>query len=216
MRRSPRRRSGSGAAGAIDIALTGRATIDDSVVETSVAAISTAPTAGGRIAIRSGRLIDLHRARITTNGVIPAPGASILRLEAPIVAINRSTVTSLTAAGLPLPGVRAGVVAIDGEPILISADSLVAATSSLELRGVDDELGSKLVVLPVAFLDAAALLRERCAARRDIGASSFTATGQGGLPPSPDQPLASAYAPPAERSMRPAALTLTISCADVG
>jgi hypothetical protein len=46
------------------------------------------------------------------------------------------------------------------------------------------------VVLEGALLDAASRLRERCATRRDIGASSFTGVGRGGLPPSPDGPLA--------------------------
>ena len=45
-------------------------------------------------------------------------------------------------------------------------------------------------------------LRERCGARRDIGASSFTGVGRGGLPPSPDGPLASAYVTGAVRGRR--------------
>jgi hypothetical protein len=49
------------------------------------------------------------------------------------------------------------------------------------------------VVLEGALLDAASRLRERCATRRDIGASSFTGVGRGGLPPSPDGPLAGGY-----------------------
>jgi hypothetical protein len=48
-------------------------------------------------------------------------------------------------------------------------------------------------VLEVPLLDAASLLRERCVARRDVGASSFTGIGRGGLPPGPDQPLMSDY-----------------------
>jgi large exoprotein involved in heme utilization and adhesion len=109
--------------------------------------------------------------------------------------------------------VRAGVVEISGDPLLISSDSLVAATSSLELSGLDEELGAKVVVLPVGFLDASALLRERCAARRDVGASSFTAAGRGGLPPAPDQPLGSTYRPQPDTSIQPASPTLVISCA---
>ena len=189
--------SGAGAAGAIDITLTGRATVDDSVVETSVAAVSTAPTAGGQIAIRRPPDRPQPR-RITTNGVIPAPGASILSLDAPIVAINRSTVTSLTAAGEPLPGVRAGRRGdrwrpdpdLDRQPgrrDLLAPAARLRRRARLQARGPAGHL-----------LDASALLRERCAVRRDVGASSFTATGRGGLPPSPDQPLGSAYRPPAE------------------
>ena len=49
------------------------------------------------------------------------------------------------------------------------------------------------MILDAPLLDAASLLRQRCAARRDIGASSFTGVGRGGLPPSPDGPLLSDY-----------------------
>ncbi len=49
------------------------------------------------------------------------------------------------------------------------------------------------LVLDAAVLGSAALLRERCAVRRDVGASSFTGVGRGGLPASLDAPLASAY-----------------------
>ena len=56
------------------------------------------------------------------------------------------------------------------------------------------DLSGGLVVLEGALLDAASQLRERCGARRDIGASSFTGVGRGGLPASPDAPLAGGYA----------------------
>jgi hypothetical protein len=41
------------------------------------------------------------------------------------------------------------------------------------------------------FLDAGRLLGQGCAARRAGRSSSFTRQGKGGLPPSPDRPLAS-------------------------
>jgi hypothetical protein len=75
----------------------------------------------------------------------------------------------------------------------------------------DSDLIGGLVVLDVGLLDADALLRERCAARHDVGASSFTGSGRGGLPPSPDQPLGSAYGPP-PGAVRTAAAALTIPC----
>jgi hypothetical protein len=62
------------------------------------------------------------------------------------------------------------------------------ATSSPEA-----DLSGGLLILDAALLDAASQLRERCASRRDIGASSFTGVGRGGLPASPDGPLGSAY-----------------------
>ncbi len=50
--------------------------------------------------------------------------------------------------------------------------------------------GTGLQLAPGAFLDAGALLGQTCAARRAGKASSFT-RASGGLPPSPDRPLAS-------------------------
>jgi hypothetical protein len=55
------------------------------------------------------------------------------------------------------------------------------------------------VVLEGGFVDAASLLRETCAARRDVGLSSLTGAGRGGLPPSPQDPLGTAL------TLRPAA-----------
>ena len=82
---------------------------------------------------------------------------------------------------------------------IMTPDSLVDASSDLGIDGVVEivapevDLSGGLVVLEGALLDAASQLRERCGARRDIGASSFTGVGRGGLPPSPDGPLAGAY-----------------------
>jgi len=203
--------AGSGAAGNLMISARHDLVLDRGRISTDVATVSTTPTAGGTIAISAGRLVDVNDSVITTNGVEPVPGSSILTLTAPLVAINHSDVTSLTAAGEPVPGVDAGVVLIDADSLLISSDSTVAATSSLQLTGLDEQLGSQLVsAMPV---DAEAMLTEPCVARRDIGASSFTGVGRGGLPASPDQPLGSAYmSPPAAVTVRPAALTLAGPC----
>jgi hypothetical protein len=79
---------------------------------------------------------------------------------------------------------------------VISPDSVVAASSSVTLTGVEGEVGSQLVVPESVFLNAGNLLRESCAARRTGAASSFTAMGRGGLPADPAGPLAGAYVDP--------------------
>jgi large exoprotein involved in heme utilization and adhesion len=92
-----------------------------------------------------------------------------------------------------------GSIAIQAENILRSPGSRIDASSRLGIDGTvvvsspEVDLTGGLVELEVPLLDAASLLRERCAARRDIGASSFTGVGRGGLPPGPDQPLMSDY-----------------------
>jgi hypothetical protein len=84
-------------------------------------------------------------------------------------------------------------VTLRGDHTVISADSNVEATSSVTISGLENEIGSRLVTPESVFLNADDLLRENCAARRSGVASSFTAAGQGGLPPDPAGPLAAPY-----------------------
>ncbi|HET6520645.1 MAG TPA: hypothetical protein VFG47_12630, partial [Geminicoccaceae bacterium] len=65
---------------------------------------------------------------------------------------------------------------------------------TVRLEGPEENVSGGLTALPATFLDASALLRESCAARRDVGTSSFTASGRGGLPVGPDAPLPGFYA----------------------
>jgi hypothetical protein len=89
-----------------------------------------------------------------------------------------------------------GLALLFGDVTVISPDSVVAASSSVTLTGVEGEVGSQLVVPESVFLNAGNLLRESCAARRTGAASSFTAMGRGGLPADPAGPLAGAYVDP--------------------
>ena len=70
-----------------------------------------------------------------------------------------------------------------------------AVSGTVAINAPEVDISGGLVVLDAALLDATSQLRQRCSARRDIGASSFTGVGRGGLPPSPDGPLLSGYAP---------------------
>jgi large exoprotein involved in heme utilization and adhesion len=89
-----------------------------------------------------------------------------------------------------------GNIRITVDNLITSPDSVIDASADTGIDGTvvistpDVNLSAGLVVLEGALLDAASRLRERCATRRDIGASSFTGVGRGGLPPSPDGPLA--------------------------
>jgi large exoprotein involved in heme utilization and adhesion len=70
----------------------------------------------------------------------------------------------------------------------------VLGSSTVELAGVDNNVGSGLQLSPGAFLDAGGLLGQGCVARRAGKGSTFGREGKGGLPPSPDRPLASSGA----------------------
>jgi hypothetical protein len=145
---------------------------------------------GGRINIAASALISLEGAEVTSNGIVPEAGKSVIRLEAPLIALNDSRVTSLTGSGAALAG--SGLAQLLGEVTVISPDSVVAASSTVTLTGVEGDVGSQLVVPEGAFLNVGDLLRESCAARRSGTASSFT-MGRGGLPPDPAGPLAGTY-----------------------
>jgi filamentous hemagglutinin family protein len=148
---------------------------------------------GGRIAVTASDLISLENAEVTSNGIVPDLGASVITLRAPLIALNGSRVTSLTN-GQPLGG--SGLAQLFGDVTVISADSFVAASSNVTLTGVEGDIGSRLVVPEGAFLNVGDLLRESCAARRSGAASSFTAMGRGGALSDPAGPLAGAYREP--------------------
>ena len=146
---------------------------------------------GGRIDVVASDLIHLKDAEVTSNGIEPEAGTSVITLTAPLIALNASRVTSLTGTGEPLAG--SGLAQLFGDTTVISSDSFVAASSSVTMTGLEGDVGSRLVVPESVFLNAGDLLRESCAARRSGTASSFTAMGRGGLPPDPAGPLAGSY-----------------------
>ncbi len=92
----------------------------------------------------------------------------------------------------PLAG--SGEASLFGDLTVISADSMVAGSSSVLISGLQTNLGSDLQLPANVFLDASRLLRDSCAAAGGGPRSSFTRGGRGGLPPSPDRPLPSAGA----------------------
>jgi hypothetical protein len=169
---------------------TGTLEVEDGSIRTEGAG-----AVGGRIDVVASDLISLKDAEVTSNGIEPEAGTSIITLTASLIALNDSWVTSLTGSGELLAG--SGLAQLFGDTTVISSDSFVAASSSVTVTGAEGDVGSRLVVPQGVFLDAGDLLRESCAARRSGTASSFTATGRGGLPPDPAGPLAGAYREPA-------------------
>jgi large exoprotein involved in heme utilization and adhesion len=149
---------------------------------------------GGHIEVAASDLISLRAAEVTSSGIEPEAGRSVITLRAPLKVLNASRVTSLTGAGEPLAG--SGLAQLFGGTTVISTDSFVAASSSLTVSGLENEVGSRLVVPQGVFLDAGNLMQESCAAHGMAGLSSFTGTGRGGLPPDPAQPLPGPYVEP--------------------
>jgi filamentous hemagglutinin family protein len=186
---------------------------------------------GGEIRLRVSDLIDLQDSEVTTSvagGTDPTAGNIVIDPE--VLVIDGSRINADAPAGF------GGNVTIVADNILVPGGSFEALVAQGDISATggdptrsgtvvvdapDVDLASDLVLLEAPLLDAAAQLRERCAARRDVGASSFTGSGRGGLPPSPDAPLPGTYPDPAAetppragQSQRPAIFAVA-DCANV-
>jgi hypothetical protein len=180
--------TGSGPAGDVQVEA-GTLAVEDASIRTEGTGAE-----GGRIGVAAEGLISLTDAEVTSSGILPAVDTSVITLQAPLIVLNNSRVTSLTGAGQPLAG--SGLAQLLGDVTVISPESFVAASSTVTVTGAEGDVGSRLVVPQGVFLGAGDLLRESCAARRSGAASSFTAMGRGGRPLDPAGPLAGAYREP--------------------
>jgi hypothetical protein len=88
-----------------------------------------------------------------------------------------------------------GNIQISADVLLVSLESVISASSQFGTNGVvaidspEVDLAGTLSALPASFLDAASLLRQRCAQRAEAGAGSFVVAGTSALSASPDAPL---------------------------
>jgi filamentous hemagglutinin family protein len=152
---------------------------------------------GGGITLTVGDLIllaDGSQVISSILGDMPGDRAGDITIDPRFLILDRSSILARASAG------QGGDIRITADQLLLSPGSEINAEAGEE--GIDGtvvisapevDLAGGLVVLEGALLDAASQLRERCGARRDIGASSFTGVGRGGLPASPDAPLSGPY-----------------------
>lgn len=183
---------GGGAGGAVDIRFTELLEVDDAEITTKANTVDA-----GDITIQGREVIVLrNNGQISTTVVRPGSGgdAGDITIDPRFIILDSGRIQANGRRG------QGGIIRITVDNLIQSPDSKIEALS--EEGGIDGtvvistpeaDLSGGLVVLEGALLDAASQLRERCASRRDIGASSFTGVGRGGLPPSPDGPLAGAY-----------------------
>jgi filamentous hemagglutinin family protein len=188
--------TGSGAAGAVTVEVGDRLLL----LEGSDVSTESASAGGGNIALRVGDTIVLRDSSVTTSvqgGIDPTAGNILI--DPKVLVIDNSVIRANAPEGFggDIDIFADNAIVPEGslEALIgnkISASGEVGGSVSLVVGEVTD-VAADLLVLEGALLDAASQLRERCGARRDIGASSFTGVGRGGLPPSPDGPLAGAY-----------------------
>ena len=179
-----------GAAGNVDLNISQQLLLDDAEISTEALLAG-----GGRIDVLVDDLIDLRESRITSavfGGADTTAGN--LSIDPRFIVLDGSRIVAEAIEG------RGGSIDIEVDNLIQSPDSVISASAgpagidgTVVISSPEVDLTGGLVVLDPALLDAASQLHERCAARRDVGASSFTGVGRGGLPPGPDQPLMSDY-----------------------
>jgi large exoprotein involved in heme utilization and adhesion len=146
---------------------------------------------GGRINIDASELLYLLESRITSAVADGSGNGGDIIIDPVFVVLNDSQILANAFAG------AGGNIDITANFFFASPDSILDASSRLGTNGrivIQSDViqnNPSLSNLPANFLDASALLRQPCAASARTTASSFVVSGRGGLPPSPEDPLAS-------------------------
>jgi filamentous hemagglutinin family protein len=81
----------------------------------------------------------------------------------------------------------------------ISASSKFGLEGNIQIETLTLDPAQGLVQLPITLVDPTGLIAQGCESRNNgvaKGQSTFVATGRGGLPPSPDDPLSTGATPP--------------------
>ena len=169
--------SGSGLGGNIEITAGNQIYLENGQITTQ-----TLTADGGNITLMAPKLVRLQDSVISTSvqGGLGTGGNILIHPE--FVIVNNSSIIANAFGG---PG---GNITIIADNFLASADSVIEASSALstpgviEIRSPENNVESSIAQLPGAFLDASALLRGLCTARRTGAASSFVVAGRGGIP----------------------------------
>jgi len=169
--------SGKGVGGDITITAGNEIVLNNGQITTQ-----TLTANGGNITLLAPHLVQLQDSIISTSvqgsdGI----GGNIL-IDPQFVLVNNSSIIANAFGG---PG---GNITIIADNFLRSATSVITASSALstpgviEVRSPENNVENNIAQLPAAFIDASALLRGLCTARRTGAASSFVVAGRGGVP----------------------------------
>jgi large exoprotein involved in heme utilization and adhesion len=153
-------------------------------------AINSARADGGKVTIAAQKLLHLDAGVInaSVNGGLETTGGNITIDPEVVLLENGSSIVATAAGG------HGGRIEIVADNYFAFPDSNVSASAEggPEFSGIvavhapDVDLAGNLTELPTTYLDAASLMRERCAARRSDSAGSFAVLGNSGIPPEPD------------------------------
>ncbi|HZM37012.1 MAG TPA: filamentous hemagglutinin N-terminal domain-containing protein [Burkholderiales bacterium] len=137
---------------------------------------------GGNIKLTAPNIVQLEGSQITTSVESGVGGGGNINIDPQFVIVNNSSIIANAFGG---PG---GNITIIADNFLSSATSLITASSALstpgviEVRSPENNVENNIAQLPAAFVDASALLRGLCTARRTGAPSSFVVAGRGGVP----------------------------------
>lgn len=173
--------SGSGDAGNIIVAARDAVTLKNGAITTEAITAD-----GGNIEIKANRLVYLLDSKITTSVGEGFGDGGNIDIDPEFVVLNNSQILANAFGG------DGGNITIVTDHFVSSNNSVLDASSELGIDGIikivspDEEIKNKVEELPVEYLDATALLRERCSAQRLTDRSSFTMGGRKGVPVSPN------------------------------
>jgi filamentous hemagglutinin family protein len=168
---------GAGGTGTINVTASDSIIMDQGTISTRAVTSD-----GGNIKLTAPNVIQLEGSTITTSVESGAGGGGNISIDPQFVLVNNSSIIANAFGG---PG---GNITIVANNFLASANSVIDASSALstpgviEIRSPENNVESSIAQLPAAFLDAAALLRGLCTARRTGAPSSFVVAGRGGVP----------------------------------
>ena len=178
---------------------------------------------GGNIAISVRDLLSLRRGEITTQVDASTGNGGNITIDSPVVVLDGGRIiASALGSGLN------GNIDIRANAFIESADSTVTATGAVTFENPPADVGTALVTLPSTLRNAAAILRDSCAARAGVPHSILIQAGRGGLPQDPEATIPALYlagrdadpASPTAASAAPPSVTLqrrsrlTMPCAD--
>jgi hypothetical protein len=171
--------SGTGNAGDIGINAGGTLLMKNSSITTEATQAD-----GGNIHIKAGHMVELIDSNITTSvGDGPETVGGNITIDPRYVILNDSQIIANAYEG------RGGNIRIVADVFLASPESVVDASSALGIDGTVDiqapitSISGAVAPMQGNFLSAAALLRDRCAAKiRGEKYSSFVVSGRDGLP----------------------------------
>ena len=184
------RSTGSGDAGSVTVSAFRLLPGNGAAISTE-AGISTA--SGGNITLSVVDLLYLMGSEITTSVKGETGNGGNITIASPSVVLDRSQIIAQAVEG------HGGNITITADEFVASPDSIVSATSQVGISGTIEIIGPRvdlngaLVVLSSELRNAAAVLRNSCAAQGNRPQSSLVEAGRGGQPQDPDATLPALY-----------------------